>query len=263
MSIIIATRGPKNGQCNICGDFGPLTEDHTPPKGCLKPTQVEIRHISSHLGSGPNTDKARRSQNGVKYRTLCSRCNNTLLGSKYDPHLINFVNSVGQLLKSSLDLPCQVKISTRPQAVVRAVLGHICALGVDRYLKGPKTESFRDYFLDDTVPLPAGINVFYWAYPHQPHVMFRDAAYMNISGGFEPFPMWLLKFFPIAFLVAWDDPQGMEYQPHSFEPWRAAPFAKEADLQLTLRPTLPAFWPEAPSDRTIIMYGHEAIHAAA
>ena len=263
MSITVATLGPKNGQCNICGDIGPLTEDHTPPKGCLKPTQVEIRHISSHLFSGPNTSRARRSQNGVKYRTLCARCNNEFLGAKYDPHFIAFVNTTAAHLRTSSYLQHMVRIVGRPQAILRSLLGHISAQGVNRYLKGPLTEAVRDYFLDESQPLPVGIRVFYWAYPHQSHVVFRDAAVLNITGGAEPFTMWLLKFFPIAFMIAWNEHLGLEYFPHSFDLWHNLRFEEEVEIPIVLSPTLPALWPEAPTVRTIIVYGQEAIHAAA
>jgi hypothetical protein len=136
------------------------------------------------------------------------------------------------------------------------------AQGVDRYLKGPLTVEVRDYFLNDTLPLPTGIKVFYWAYPHRVHVMFRDAAYAHIPSG-KPFALWLLKFFPLAFLVAWDEPVGLKYPIHSLESWRTAPIDHIADLPLSLFNVPPLFWPEAPSDESMLMYGQEAIHAKA
>lgn len=260
MSILVTTFGPKIGTCNICGEYGPLTEDHTPPKGCHRPRQVEIRHLSYLLSGVNNPPKGRRSQNGVKYRTLCGRCNNTLLGIKYDPALIEFVNTVALHLRSPLAFPPTVTIPGRPQAIVRSVLGHISAQGVDRYSKGPLTEAVRDYLLDDALPLPTGIKIFYWAYPHRRHVMFRDAAYTHLPSG-RSFVLWLLKFFPLAFLVAWDDPIGLAYPIHSFEPWRSAPIDGNAELPLSLSGIPPLFWPETPTKESMLMYGQEAIHA--
>lgn len=260
MTILIRTFGPKTGTCNICGEYGTLTEDHTPPKGCHRPTQVEIQHLSYLLSGTSNPPKGRRSQNGVKYRTLCHRCNNTLLGSRYDPPFIEFVNAVALHLRSPITLPPTVTIPGKPQSIVRSLLGHISAQGVDRYLKGPLTEAVRDYFLDDSLPLPSGIRVFYWAYPHRVHVMFRDAAYTHLSSG-QPFAFWLLKFFPIAFLVAWDEPVGLTYPIHDLERWRSAPINLVADLPLSLSNIPPLFWPEAPTEGSILIYGQEAIHA--
>lgn len=260
MAILISTRGPKIGQCNMCGDIGTLTEDHTPPKGCLKPTQVELHHIVRLLSDETAPSKGRFSQNGVKYRTLCHRCNNTLLGTKYDPAFISFVNSVGTVLRSSLHLPNAILVQAQPQAILRSLIGHVSAQGVDRYLKGPLTEPVRDYFLDTSLPLPSGLRVFYWTYPHRPHVMARDAGYLDIPSG-HSFAIWLLKFFPIAFLIVWGEPKGLHYPIHSLDVWRDSPFDTLVDLPITLRPVPPQFWPEAPSDESVLLYGQEAIFA--
>ena len=143
----LLTKGPRIGRCNICGDYGPLTEDHTPPKGCVHPTQVEMQHITAALSQEPSQTRGAYSQNGVKYRTLCGVCNNTRLGARYDPHLISFVNAIGQVLRSQIYLPNSLTLNVRPQPVVRAILGHMAAQGVDRYEKGPLTAEFRSYLL--------------------------------------------------------------------------------------------------------------------
>jgi hypothetical protein len=141
------------------------------------------------------------------------------------------------------------------------VIGHIAAQGVGRYRKGPLTESIRDYFLDESLPFPEGLNAFYWAYPHRPHVMARDAAYLDVPSG-QAFAVWFLKFFPVAFLVTWGAPVGLEYEVHSFEAWRSLSPSQTVEMPLTLRPTPPAYWPEAPTDRSVLLYGREAVHAA-
>src|SRR5690606_2194766 len=146
---------------------------------------------------------SRLSQNGVKYRTVCHRCNNTLLGAQYDPALIEFVNRVAVVLRSPLQLPKDFAILGRPQAVSRAVIGHLSAQGVGRYRKGPLTEAVRDYFLDPSLPLPEPLRVFYWAYPYQSQVLVRDAGYIHLGEG-KPFALWFMKFFPVAFMVTLD-----------------------------------------------------------
>lgn len=260
MAVLITTRGPKVGTCNICGDYGALTEDHTPPKGCLKPTQVQLHHIMQLLAAEPPKTKPRISQNGVKYRTLCHRCNNTLLGRRYDPAFISFVNEIAGFLTSSLKLPNALRVRARPQPIMRALLGHIAAQGVDRYQKGPLTEAIRDYFLDASLPLPDGIRIFYWPYPYRPHVMARDAAFLHIPTG-KPFAFWLLKFFPVAFLVAWDEPHGVKEPIEPLHIWRHIGFNDELELRLMLKPIPPLYWPEAPTDESVILYGQEALFA--
>ena len=259
MPIHLATKGPKAGRCNICGEFGPLTEDHTPPKGCYLPTAVVIRHISTHISAEKKPSRGRMSQNGVKYRTLCHRCNNTMLGSNYDPHFIAFVNSVGNHLRSPQLLPSRAFIRGRPQAILRSLVGHIAAQGVARYLKGPLTEAIRDYFLNESLPFPTGLSAFYWAFPFQSHVMARDVAFLDFAHG-EPFSMWFLKFFPVAFMITWDRPRGFEYPTETFDPWRSLAIDQEVEMPLGLSRIPHQLWPETPTDRSILLYGPEAVH---
>lgn len=260
--LAITTRGPKRGQCNICGEFAQLTEDHTPPKGCYKPTQVELQSLLRRLSDTTDGRKSRHSQNGVKYRTLCGRCNNAILGARDDPPFIAFVNSVATLLQSTMVLPDVLSVSGQPQAIARSLLGHLSAQGVGRYRKGPHTEALRDYLLDETLPLPEPLHIFYWAYPYRSHVMARDAAYIDLGAG-KPFAVWFLKFFPIAFMVAWDQPGDLPFPTQSLDPWRAASYNTEIDLPVRLRPLPPEHWPEAPTDHSVLALGSEAINVKA
>lgn len=261
MAIRIATRGPREGNCNICGEHDRLTEDHTPPKGCIKVSQVEMHHIVQHLSDDAPL-KGRISQNGVKYRTLCHRCNNSFLGAHYDPAFIAFVNTIGMFLKTNVHLPPTMSVRGHPQKIIRALLGHLSAQGVNRYNKDRQTEVMRDYFLDCSLPLPDQIKVYYWLYPFGPQVMARDSAYLDLRVG-KPSAMWLLKFFPIAFFVTWGEPVGYSFDLHTFEPWRHSPYEEEAELPIRLRPVTHQYWPEAPTETSVVVYGQEAMVAFA
>ena len=189
------TRGPQYGKCNICGEEGKLTDDHTPPKSCGGITDAELRGLHEKLAAeGARWTKPRRFQAGVCYRTLCARCNG-LLGREYDPALAEMSNQVRAVATSSLRLPPQLRLKIAPAAVTRSVLGHIAAQGINRYKKGPLTEAFRDYILDPTLPLPHSLRLYFWLYPHRPQVLIRDAAFTEI-GRRAHFCFWLMKFFP-------------------------------------------------------------------
>lgn len=257
--VSISTRGPKYGRCNVCGESAALTEDHVPPKGCYRPTQVELQSLLLRLSNENLGKKSRFSQNGVKYRTLCGRCNNTLLGATYDPPFIAFVNEVSKLLRTSLALPEILGITGQPQGIIRSLLGHLCSQGVDRYRKGPDTEAVRDYLLDISLSLPHPLHIYYWAYPYQSQVMVRDAAYLPLNTG-KPFVIWFLKFFPLAFLISWGGPQLFPFHVQSMDPWRNIPFESTAHLPLRLRCIPPEFWPEAPTDFSVLVFGEQAIN---
>jgi len=260
MPIQIATRGPVHGQCNICGEVGKLTEDHTPPKGCIKVGQVVIQHIVQRLAVEAPHKKGRSSQNGVKYRTICHRCNNSLLGAKYDIAFNQFVNTAGEYLKSTLALPPVVSVKGKPQKIMRAVLGHISAQGVDRYLKGPETESVRDYFLDDSQCLPASINVYYWVFPYNRQVLVRDCAYLDLLVG-KPVAIRFMKFFPMAFMVTWQEPEDYKFDLPNMGAWRSIAIDDEVEMPIPLKKVVHPYWPDAPSETSVVTYGQEAIVA--
>ena len=258
MSIRIGTRGRKFGQCNICGEISKLTEDHTPPKGCIKIKTVELHHIIENLGAVPPKSRGLHSQNGVKYRTLCSRCNNQLLGKEYDPSFINFVNTVGNFLKTELHLPSVMYVTAKPQRIMRSLLGHLCAQGVDRYDKGAITEPIKQYFLNPSIPLPANIKIYYWPFPYKYHVMARDCALVDLRIH-EPISIWFLKFFPIAFLVTFDEKGKYSFRLTELSKWGEESIDFETELPVFLGKILPQFWPGAPTPTTLLLYGQEAI----
>jgi len=257
---MVRTFGPKEGQCNICGEIGRLTHDHSPPKSVVRPTPVSVRHIVELVANDKPASAGRLSQNGLKFRTLCARCNNQLLGLKYDPALANFCNSLTSILSSSLTLPRTVNVRCIPQRIMRAVFGHLAAQGVERHLKGPQTEIMRDAFLDESILFPEGMRFYFWPFVHEDCVLFRDAAYSDIPTK-KVFIIWLMKFFPVSFLIAWEDGPSPYFSLPRLCAWRRVSSSAEVDMPVPLVDLPPRYWPEAPTDRNVVMYGEGAMFA--
>lgn len=257
MPLHMVTRGAKSGPCNICGVEGPLTEDHTPPKGCVRPTAMELQHVTHRLGA----EKAikTKAQDGVKYRTLCARCNNTLLGGRYDPVLIDFTSHVSSLLASDLMLPTTVTVPAKPALLMRAIWGHLAAVGVDRYLKGARTEEWRDFFLDATLPVPAGINFYFWVYPYRRQALIRDAVSLDISNGGKGM-YWLMKFYPVAFAV-WMPQNAWALNFGDLAIYRTSNPDDVVDVMVDLEPVPHELTLEAPTTTQAIMFGRDSVVA--
>src|SRR2546422_2619722 len=255
------TKGPKVGACNICGSHGPLTEDHTPPKWAIRVKQVEMHHIARILSVPKPTSGGLFSQDGVKFRTLCARCNNQLLGASYDPAFNEFSRAVGLFLKSALTLPPITYVKGKPQKIARSLFGHLSAQGVDRYLKGPHTEDVRDYFLDPARPLPNYLDIYYWIYPYQTQVLVRDAVLKDLRYEDNAYIL-IMKFFPLAFLVVWDKPKGYDYNRFpNLAKWGQLGIDDTVDMPVQLSIVPHERWPEAPEDHTFVMYGEGAMGA--
>ena len=71
---------------------------------------------------------------------------------------------------------------------------------------------------------------------------------------------WLMKFFPIAFWVVWDSPNGYDY-PHlnSFENYRNFGPDVEAEIPVSLVSVPHERWPEAPENHRFCAFGEGAI----
>jgi len=256
MPLTLITRGSKHGRCNICGTVGPLTEDHTPPKGCVHPTAMMLEHAADRLETRKGI-KA-KANDGVKYRTLCSRCNNAILGGRYDPALIDFVNRISGLLESPILLPATVAIPAKPHLVARAVWGHMAAVGVDRYPKGPDTEILKQFFLDESLPLPHHLNFYYWLYPYRRQALIKDAGVLDMRGGNAVF--WMMKFYPIAFAI-WRTENGYRSNYRDLAQYRSGRPNDVQDVMLDMHSIPHELILEAPTETQGIMYGKEAIVA--
>lgn len=256
----ISTKGPLTGRCNICGNDGPLTEDHAPPKSCSSIKSIEVRSLHDKLSAdGEESQRPRHFQAGIAFRSLCKRCNG-LLGSQYDPALADFCLKVRSLANGTLHLRDVISIEIQPQAVMRSVLGHMAAQGADRYLKGPITEPLRDYILDAASPLPAPIRMYYWLYPFRQQVLVRDAVRLNI-GNRVIVSIWLMKFFPLAFLATLDEPSERQFHANNLDTFRDSSNEQLQTISLRLRPVVHPNWPEAPDDSAVILYGPQALAA--
>lgn len=58
-----------------------LTWDHVPPKFCFNSERAKYNSL---LEINKDYSYTYITQNGIKYRFICSKCNNDLLGSDYD-----------------------------------------------------------------------------------------------------------------------------------------------------------------------------------
>jgi len=206
---------PAVGFCSICRNYGELTCDHVPPKGCYRPGRVEVKSLLERMCLQPT--RSRLSQSGVHFRTICGVCNNDRLGRRYDPALMRVSAEVGRIVRSThalgLVLPDPLTIVAKPQEIARAVIGHLLA-SVPAEFAGeppavaPMQDAMRQYFLDPNRPMPNELEVFYWAFPSSKVVILRSVVLADVrdSSSRSLLAFDLLKFFPLGFMVTWQRP---------------------------------------------------------
>lgn len=262
----VITRGKKVGPCNICGTDGPLTEDHIPPKGVSRLGQVTMMSITDLLAvhrqnnvQRPNRS-TRFSQDGVKFRTLCGQCNNERLGLGYDPTLISAAKDVRAYLESALYLPPEMRIQTRPNRLVRSIVGHLLAHGVDEHRNGEMIERLTDYFLDESCSFPQEFKLYYWVYPYNDQVVVKGASVsLHYWNSFAVF--MLMKFFPFSFFFVLDEPPQWRLPFLRLDTMLTNCIDDETALAIKFTGLPHQRWPEAPGNTGMLLYGEGAMGA--
>jgi hypothetical protein len=259
----VITQGPKKGCCNICGSFGDLTQDHVPPRGSMNPKKVGIRNF---VQTADNDDPqiARLSQNGVKFRSLCSECNNARLGGHFDPALNQFSRQFSSIIRnrSQLLLPSKVTFRLQPQRVARAVIGHLLAAEIRENMAmppvlAPMRDLMRSYFLDSSSDFPKQLNLYFWPYRAKRQAILKGVGLMSgehiVVGDF-------LKYFPIAFWLTHEAPFQIQSRMRDREiPVRGAELDdyRVIDVPTSTQNTFRENWPEVPEDNEMIILNND------
>lgn len=193
-------KNKKYGYCQICEQYKKLTDDHVPPKGGIDVDSVEIKSAFNIFTKQLGDKNYFISQNGVKFTTICECCNSKL-GREYDTVLNSFSLDVKKFLDSKLSLLNSYNIETKPNRLIRAVLGHILAAKKE-IEKTPFDEKVREILFDESKSIPDDINVFYWVYHYKLTIIIRDILMPAIRGKYNDFGFFqIFKYYPVAYLV--------------------------------------------------------------
>ena len=262
-----STRAKPHGPCNICGAVGQLTDDHIPPKGCPGVSTVRMHQLFRVLVDGSVPHLGRQAQGGVKYRTLCGDCNSKRLGVEYDPDLILLAQDVDRILSAlnvGITLPSHTLVRIRPQRVLRSVIGHILAAGVERLADGDWDLELVEYFMNSHLLFPACARIHYWIYPFQQQVVIRDACFLSLlesDKGKNPTLFMCIKFYPLAFLIVDYRDNNYRFNLPCLSEYGSMLLDAEVQLPLYLKNFPRETWPEAPSMDHIVVYGGNPLFA--
>lgn len=200
MQAYLKQKREKIDYCNICGELSNLTWDHVPPKSCYNNMCAKY----TELFLCDNNKYSGQFQSGIRYRSICSNCNNKLLGSMYDVELDKLVQSVKNILSSSLNLPSLLKLSdVKINKVARSICGHILA-AKNYYDKSSLIDkSLRAYFLNSNTKPPQDLKLLYWIYPYNTILVSRDVSVKSYdkSVSFPEGVISVLSAFPIAYIL--------------------------------------------------------------
>ena len=216
-----SNKGAPTGYCAICRDFGPLTRDHVPPKNCGNFRDSFIREVFPREET--KSCRSILSQGGSHFRTLCSRCNSTLLGTEYDPSLSDVVKQIDGFFKSVLEshlaLPSSYLFDYKPNRFIRSVFGHLLAANaVGEIVKddsvsktAPLDTVLRNFVQNQNSSLPDNIDVYYWLYPYHRRVIMKHSYMGWLGESGQVIYGHVFKFFPFGFWIVQNENTNQNY----------------------------------------------------
>ena len=185
------------GHCNICGCFEQLSEDHVPPRCCDNKGNVNYYALFDR-NFQPNK-KPKQAQNGIKFKTICSKCNNERLGKELDPFLGEMQNGIIDMCSTFTNLSDGDLLNVYINKISRCVIGHMLA-AFPHYINTNFENSLREYFLDKTKQSIAGLHLYVWVNFEKRVAIARNVG-IALDADFNGSMVSLLKFPGAAFML--------------------------------------------------------------
>ena len=167
------------GFCRLCGRFGLLTFEHTPPRKAFNNNQIFLRTIEDHVSDRGERTRFRR---GLGAYSLCGRCN-TRTGAWYGPAFIEWSKQgFAWYERYKGDRLLSLPYSIKPLNVLKQVL--VMAIANSTELGISKHSDLRSFLLN---PKSREMPSKYTASVHYSMAGLRrhnaNMAIMDVAGG--------------------------------------------------------------------------------
>lgn len=264
-------KGP--GYCVICGQHGLLTRDHVPPQGCVEISNTVLSRLTMEANHGGGQRSTKLIQGGLRFQTLCGRCNSELLGLRFDPELKYFVDNMRtgmQKVALNVVLPRLVRVEVNLDLVARSIIGHILAAHSVSDTKNRRddigaSEVLRQYFLHSESSFPDDWSLYCWPYFSRKQVILKHASWMDTAlanAREKSIYGHVLKFLPFGFWLVYKRHVEFAIDALDITP-KGAPDAKRTLISFDLRHAPHYLYPENPSGHQIMMFANSQSSVAA
>lgn len=191
----------KSGFCRICGNCKKFSEDHIPPEKCFNESTVFVSKPYK-----TSIDK------GLKIQSICSDCNNAILGGNYDNELKVFVHEINKYYKLRFVNNIvfgKAAIRINKKRVARAILGHILSCyGTQDELRLPfdkdldcYSNRMRKYVLGEENHFEKEIKILFWIHPYRIIKVIPHCVFTELTNSETSLPGSVFSFYPIGIWV--------------------------------------------------------------
>ena len=239
-----------------------LTQEHIFPKSLTLPGTKQIRELIPRI----DIDKRYRknthlAQNGLTLKTTCAKCNNYLLGTKYDPALKHLYDEASLYVRNINLLPGNfIKLENiELNKAVRAIIGHMLAADKNPNPRAPKSRAMRRVLFDCDYKIPSEFSILMWLYPSKEQAIIRDIFVTEEFGRKSEEMIWIsaYKTFPLAF--AFTHRSVIRDWPYKgiidITKILSSNIDSKFTLTLSLKDIPHQIWPEAPTQSGAIFMG--------
>ena len=172
-----ATMKTSPNRCNICGAMSKMTDDHVPPQ-CWNNSKRKYYSQGFGLCDPPKKKEhcfPHITGNGIKFRTICEKCNTTVLGPK-DKALSEFIKQIETYIKRQGNISSIFNCTIYANSVAKAIVGHMLA-AKEYYDESTNIDNvLRSYVLDEAALPPSEMQLLYFYYPYKSIVIERDVV---------------------------------------------------------------------------------------
>lgn len=156
-------------------------------------------------------------------------------------------------MASTLALPEYTVLETKPNRLVRSIVGHLLAQGLNQHRTGTAIIELTDYFINPTLRFPTRVNVYYWIYPFGDQVIIKSSSvsfhYWNSFA-----TCMLIKFFPLSFLFVIDEPETWTLGVEKLNFYLTDNIDFSTKMRLKLKDVPAQRWPELPGDEGMVLH---------
>ena len=189
------------GFCRICGNFGPLSFEHIPPRAAFNNRPVMVANLDVAMKLGPDEiAKGPIQQRGMGAYTLCYRCNNDT-GGWYGKRFVDWCYQGMHILQMAQGKPSLIYINYLfPLSILKQIITMFFTVnGVQFRKANPELVEF--VLNKEKMYLSPKYRVFVYYNIEGRFRTVGGAAITNLNKGGKPISLSEISFPPFGYMI--------------------------------------------------------------
>ena len=243
------------GRCHLCGNQGPLSFEHVPPRAAFNRYPVVMAGIHDALASMDGEPlRGEIQQRGMGGHTLCEKCNNQT-GAWYGGHYASWCQQCIDLLQQKAgEHPTSHTFHLRPLAVLKQIVVMFASACGDGF-HGNHAE-LAEFALDrDSTALPSKYRFFAYLFIQGAFRFHGPMGILDLRRGAEVFA-GEITFLPVGLVMTINSPPP-DSRLYEITGFSSTPYDEVRDVDMNLA-VLPVLTPWVGDYRTEIEIRNDA-----